>query len=37
VGKSVVMQQPFDGLDVSQADTTVCIFDAAGVAFWQGK
>jgi hypothetical protein len=31
------MQQPFDDLDVSQADTTACIVDAACVALWQGR
>jgi transposase len=31
------MEQQFVGLDVSQAETTGCVVDAAGVALWQGK
>ena len=31
------MEQQFVGLDVSQADTAVCVVDASGVAVWQGK
>ena len=30
-------QQQFVGLDVSQAETAVCVVDAAGAALWQGK
>src|ERR1700737_4669114 len=36
-GRSAVMEQQFVGLDVSQAETTVRVVDAAGVALWQGK
>jgi transposase len=31
------MEQQFVGLDVSQAETAVCVIDASGVAVWQGK
>jgi len=31
------MEQQFIGLDVSQAETAVCVVDASGVAVWQGK
>jgi transposase len=30
-------QQQFVGLDVSQAETAVCVIDAAGATVWQGK
>ena len=30
-------QQQFVGLDVLQAETAVCVVDAAGAALWQGK
>ena len=30
-------QQQFVGLDVSQAETAVCVLDAAGATVWQGK
>lgn len=30
-------EQQFVGLDVSQAETAVCVVDAAGVVLWQGK
>jgi transposase len=32
-----VEQQQFVGLDVSQAETAVCVVDAAGAVLWQGK
>jgi transposase len=31
------MEQQFVGLDVSEAETAVCVVDVAGVALWQGK
>jgi hypothetical protein len=31
------VEQQFVGLDVSQAETAVCVVDASGVAVWQGK
>lgn len=30
-------QQQFVGLDVSQAETAVCVVDASGAVLWQGK
>jgi transposase len=31
------MEQQFVGLDVSQAETAVCVVDMAGAVLWQGK
>jgi transposase len=31
------MEQQFVGLDVSQAETAVCVVDAAGATLWRGK
>ena len=31
------MEQQFVGLDVSQAETAVCVVDAAGAVLWQGR
>jgi hypothetical protein len=30
-------QEQFVGLDVSQAETSVCVVDGAGKVVWQGK
>ena len=30
-------QEQFIGLDVSQAETSVCVVDGAGKVIWQGK